>query len=79
MKTKQQGRLRPQWQRRHDGVLRYVLEFPSASNQTIAEATGYGKTHISRIVNSAAFKTRYQLALNILTKEIARTRAASIR
>ena len=75
---KQQRRTHLQWQRRHDAVLRYVLEHPTAKNQQIGNATGYSRTHISRIVNSAAFNTRYQLALNILTKEIARTRAAAI-
>lgn len=50
----------PKWQTRHGAVLKYMLEKPSAKQQDIAEATGYSRSHISRIVCSDDFRMRHR-------------------
>jgi hypothetical protein len=48
----------PSFRPAHIAVLAYVLERPGASNANIAEATGYTRWHVSRILNSWEFRTR---------------------
>ena len=50
----------PRWRRRHEAVLRYVLEHPCAQRPEIAAANGYSVDHISRIMGLADFQARYE-------------------
>jgi hypothetical protein len=53
----------PRWQRRHEGVLLWLLQHPAGTLRECAAATGYSKGQISRIVNSPVFVERYRSAL----------------
>jgi hypothetical protein len=53
----------PKWQRRHEGVLLWLLEHPWAKLQDCARATGYSPSQISRIACSPEFRLRYTAAL----------------
>ena len=54
----------PSWQRRHEGVLLYLLQNPSATLHQCASATGYSAWHLSRIINSPIFKQRFNTAID---------------
>ncbi len=53
----------PPWQRRHEGVLLYLLKHPSATLAQCAQATGYSPSQVSRITCSSEFNRRYEEAL----------------
>ena len=59
----------PRWQRRHEGVLIYLLKHPSATLAQCAQATGYSLSQVSRITCSSDFNRRYGLALDVLCAE----------
>lgn len=63
---------RPSWQRRHEAVLLYLVDHPAARCAEIARATGYGVTHISRILNSPEFRRRYDELLSEARRNAAR-------
>ncbi len=48
----------PNWQRRHEAVLQYMLEYPAADYGEVARATGYSRWHISRIIANPEFRRR---------------------
>ena len=50
----------PSWQRRHEAVLKFVLEFPAADYGEVARATGYSRWHISRIIANPEFRRRHR-------------------
>jgi hypothetical protein len=50
----------PGWQRRHEAVLQYMLEYPAAPYGEVARATGYSVWHISRITNAPEFRRRHR-------------------
>ncbi|MCH9053038.1 MAG: hypothetical protein IIA72_18580 [Proteobacteria bacterium] len=54
----------PRWQRRHEAVLLWLLENPPKKLKDCAAATGYSRTHISRIINSPDFRARYEAAVD---------------
>jgi len=56
---KNKRRKYPAWQRRHEGVLLYLLENLSAKLGECVKATGYSSSHISRIINSPIFMNRF--------------------
>jgi len=60
----------PRWQRRHEGVLLWLLEHPWAKLQDCARATGYSPSQISRIVCSPEFRTRYTAALKTAQQSV---------
>ena len=60
----------PPWQRRHEGVLLYLLKHPSATLAQCAQATGYSPSQVSRINCSPEFNRRYDAARNIIEEEI---------
>ena len=62
----------PRWQRRHEAVLVWLLENPTRKLKACAQATGYSRTHISRIVNSPDFRTRYEVALEAGHRDFSR-------
>ncbi len=53
----------PAWQRRHEAVLLYLLQRPAAKLDEVADATGYSRWQISRIINGPEFLRRYRAAL----------------
>jgi hypothetical protein len=53
----------PAWQRRHEAVLLYLLQRPAAKLDEVADATGYTRWQISRIINGPDFHQRYRAAL----------------
>jgi len=55
----------PAWQRRHEAVLLWVLQHPAGKQYECAEATGYSRWHISRIICSPEFKRRFEIALDM--------------
>ena len=46
--------------RRHEAVLKWMLEHPAATQKECAKATGYSETWISRIVNNAEFREKFE-------------------
>ena len=64
----------PRWQRRHEGILLWLLQRPWANLKQCAEATGYSHSQVSRIVNSPGFQRRYRAACDAALLEAARTR-----
>jgi hypothetical protein len=50
----------PTWQRRHEAVLQYMLEYPAAPYGEVARATGYSVWHISRIIANPEFRRRHR-------------------
>ena len=60
----------PRWQRRHQTVLELLLENPRLKLEECARATGYSRTHVSRIVNSPDFRERYERARKAIEQEI---------
>ncbi len=61
----------PRWQRRHEAVLRLIVEHPRLTHAKIATATGYSPWQLSRIINSPDFSERYELIRKIIEREIA--------
>jgi hypothetical protein len=59
------NRVYPAWQRRHEAVLQYMLEYPAAPYGEVARATGYSRWHISRITNSLEFRRRHRAHLDV--------------
>lgn len=57
----------PRFNRRHLGILAWLLEHPSAPLRECAEAMGYSRSWVSRIVNSPEFRERFQA---IATEEL---------
>jgi hypothetical protein len=51
----------PRWQRRHEGVLLWLIEHASGTLRECAKVTGYTPSHLSRIMCSPDF--RYRLSL----------------
>ena len=50
----------------------WLLENPTRKLKACAQATGYSRTHISRIVNSPDFRVRYEAALEAGHRDISR-------
>ncbi len=69
----------PRWQRRHEAVLLWLLENPPKKLKDCAAATGYSRTHISRIVNSPDFHRRYRTVRKIIDEEISRSYISRLR
>ena len=69
----------PRWQRRHEGVLQWLLQRPWATLKDCARATGYSPSQISRIVNSPDFRARYNAARKIIEADISRSIIARLR
>ena len=59
----------PPWQRRHEGVLLYLLKHPSATLAQCAQATGYSPSQVSRINCSPEFNRCYDIALEVRRAE----------
>ena len=59
----------PAWQRRHEAILRWLLEHPGGKLYTCAIATDYSASQVSRIVNSPDFRRRFTRALEAGLRE----------
>ena len=59
----------PPWQRRHEGVLLYLLKHPSATLAQCAQATGYSPSKVRRITCSHGFNRCYDIALEVSRDE----------
>jgi AraC-like DNA-binding protein len=46
----------PSWQRRHEAVLTWLVEHPAGTLEECARATGYSRSHLSRITCSPDFR-----------------------
>ncbi len=69
----------PRWQRRHEGVLLWLLRHPRATLKECARATGYSPSQISRIVNSPDYQRHYNAARKIIDEELFRSYISRLR
>ena len=53
----------PSWQRRHDGVLIYLLQRPWVKLPDCARETDYSASQVSRITCAPEFRRRYSETL----------------
>ena len=51
----------PRWQRRHEGVLLWLIEHASGTLSECAKVTGYSPAHLSRIMCSPDFRARLSM------------------
>jgi hypothetical protein len=58
----------PSWQRRHETVLLFFLEYPASSIAACAAATGYSPWQVSRIACSPDFRRHYAEAVKLRTQ-----------
>jgi DNA-binding MarR family transcriptional regulator len=49
----------PKFNRRHAGVLQWLLEHPAATLTECAKATGYSRSYLSRVVNNPEFRNHH--------------------
>jgi hypothetical protein len=68
----------PSWQRRHEAVLQFILQNPSAKHAQCAAATGYSEWQISRITHSPEFQRRYQKLIEVKYEKWAEREAERI-
>ena len=61
----------PRWQRRHEAILRLVMEKPHLMRSQIASTTGYSRWQISRIINAPGFRERYKQLRAVIDRQLA--------
>jgi hypothetical protein len=61
----------PKLNRRHFGVLAWLLEHPTSTLTEGAKVLGYSRPWLSRIVNSPAFQAEYTRSRRLRMDEIA--------
>ena len=61
----------PRWQRRHEAILRLMMEKPHLMRPQIASATGYSRWQVSRIINAPDFCARYRELRAAIDRELA--------
>jgi hypothetical protein len=59
----------PRFNRRHQGVMLWLLDHPAATLTQCAAELGYSRTWVSRIVNSPEFRQRYSAAMGEVARE----------
>ena len=74
----------PRWERRHEAVLHWLLEHPTATLREGARATGYSPSHLSRIICSPDFRQhslvlRAELERQVLSRVTDRVKAVKTR
>jgi hypothetical protein len=74
----------PRWERRHEAVLLWLIEHPTATLSEGARATGYSPSHLSRITCSPDFQghllvLRSELERQVLSRVTDRLTAAKTR
>ena len=61
----------PRWQRRHEAILRLMVDKPHLMRSQIARATGYSRWQISRIINAPDFRARYRGLRAVIDRKLA--------
>ena len=61
----------PRWQRRHEAILRLMVDKPHLRRSEIASATGYSRWQVSRIINAPDFRERYRELRAVIDRELA--------
>jgi hypothetical protein len=61
----------PRWQRRHEAILRLIVEKPHLKRIQIATATGYSRWQVSRIINAPDFRARYRELRAVIDRQLA--------
>jgi hypothetical protein len=61
----------PRWQRRHEAILRLMVEKPHLMRSQIASATGYSRWQVSRIMNAPDFRARYRELRAVIDRQLA--------
>ncbi len=61
----------PHWQRRHEAILRLMVDKPHLMRSEIANATGYSRWQVSRIMNAPDFRERYRELRAVIDRELA--------
>jgi hypothetical protein len=74
----------PRWERRHEAVLLWLIEHPTATLSEGALATGYSPSHLSRITCSPDFQRhlhdlRTELERQVLSRVTDRLTATKTR
>jgi hypothetical protein len=62
----------PAWQRRHYGVLKWLLDHPGATLRECARATGYCEWSLSRITNSPEVRQPFEAIMDAQIRAIYR-------
>lgn len=62
----------PRWQRRHEAILRLIVDEPRLTLAKIAAATGYSPWQLSRIINSPDFRERHEQMRAVINRELIR-------
>lgn len=62
----------PRWQRRHEAILRLLVEKPHLMRSQIASATDYSIWQVSRIMNAPDFRARYRELRAVIDRELAK-------
>jgi len=58
--------------RRHEAILRLIVDEPRLTLTKIAAATEYSQWQVSRIINSPDFRERHERMRKIIEQELAR-------
>ena len=61
----------PRWQRRHEAILRLMVDKPHLMRSEIASATGYSRWQMSRIINAPDFRERYRELRAVIDRQLA--------
>ena len=61
----------PRWQRRHEAILRLIVDKPHLMRSEIANATGYSHWQVSRIINAPDFRARYRELRAVIDRQLA--------
>jgi len=61
----------PRWQRRHEAILRLIVEKPHLKRCQIASATGYSRWQVSRIMKAPDFRARYRELRAVIDRQLA--------
>ena len=61
----------PRWQRRHEAILRLLVEKPHLKRAEIASTAGYSRWQVSRIINAPDFRARYRELRAVIDRQLA--------
>ena len=64
----------PKFNRRHVGVMHWLLTHPAATLTECAKEMEYSRSWLSRIVNAPEFKSEYRNQLDIELFKVVRTK-----
>lgn len=64
----------PKFNRRHVGVMQWLLNHPASTLTECAKEIGYSRSWLSRIVNAPEFRSEYRKQLDIELLKIVTTK-----